>query len=237
MKIFIAGDSFGLGEIKYGGGRHHGGLATYLREYGYTVFNSSRGGSSSSQALTRLQASMADEHYQEGDLVLFILSDPIRELRPYTENLTQSVIEEGSVIAASLKMFHRICVKLNEQPWKTHLIGGVCSYTPEMVQGYSNIVPLVPSWADLLVGHKPFYESYKNRYWTAAQGWGTWLIDVKRIKDQDPDLFEKVVDEMKQFNIAAKEVYKEDIFHPDGKHPNRTGHLWLFNHIVEKLGL
>ena len=235
MNIFIAGDSFGLGEFRYGGGsRSHGGLAQYLREYGYTVFNSSKGGSSNSQALTRLQASMA-EHYQQGDLVLFILSDPIRELRPYTENLTQSILEEGSVIAASLKMFHRVCAKLNEQPWKIHLIGGVCSYTPEMVQGYSNIVPLVPSWADLLVGHKPFYESYKNRYWTAAQGWGTWLIDVNRI--EDPELVKKVVDEMKQFNLAAKEVYKEDIFHPDGLHPNRTGHLWLFNHIVEKLGL
>ena len=237
MKIFLAGDSFGLGEFRYGGGlRTHGGLAQYLKEHGYVVFNTSKGGSSSGEALTRLQSAIT-VHYEPGDLVLFIISDPIRELRPYSENLTQAVIEAGSITAASLKMFYKICASIDQQPWKTHLIGGVCSYTPDMVQDYPNIVPLVPSWSDLLVGHLPFYEPYKNKYWSAAQGWRNGLVDIALIEKQNPELARQVVDEMRQLNARAKNVFKEDIFHPDGKHPNKTGHLWLFNYIVEKLNL
>lgn len=236
MKIFIAGDSWGEGEQGRGFRVIHPGLEQYLKDLGYAVFNTSKSDSSNQESLTRLQSAAA-ENYEPGDLVLFIVTDPLRDLRPYTD-LTQLIIEEGGVTALTVKMFHQACASINEQPWRTHLIGGIANYTPEMLKGYDNLVPLVPSWSELLIGHKPFFESYRNKYWSLA--WSDWTIntiDIDYMKVHHPELVRQVVNELWQLDITMKEVWNDNIFRPDGVHPNRTGHLWLFNNIVEKLGL
>ena len=90
--IVIIGDSWGCGEW----GQNvvtHTGLEQYLTDAGYVVTNLSKGGSSISYAIQALKNYLTT---QNTDIVLFVQTDPIRSLSPYT-NLTQAIKQSGSV--------------------------------------------------------------------------------------------------------------------------------------------
>jgi hypothetical protein len=84
-KIFISGDSWGCGEWTYFtppimSTVAHKGLEQYFIDDNYTVFNSSKGGSSNEFSIVRLSKDL-QEYYSSGDIILWIQSDPIRDLR------------------------------------------------------------------------------------------------------------------------------------------------------------
>ena len=78
-KIFIGGDSWGCGEWTEQTVSHKG-VEQYFINDNYTVFNSSEGGSSNKFSIDRLDKDLRD-YYISGDIIIWIQTDPIRDLR------------------------------------------------------------------------------------------------------------------------------------------------------------
>ena len=77
-KIFVAGSSWARGE--WDGPRViHPGLIQYFTDAGYTVVDCSQARSYHSRVITALEKSMT-ESYTPGDIVLFILADPLLDV-------------------------------------------------------------------------------------------------------------------------------------------------------------
>jgi len=238
--IFIGGDSWGCGEwtcVDDVYSISHPGLQQHFIDSGYTVVNSSEGNSSNLFSIDRLKNSLT-EHYKHGDIILFIQTDSIRDLRPYDLNLSKEIQKFNGIVPLKHNLLQNTYKKLNELGiefnTKIYVIGGKEDLYLEAFNNFENIIPLVPSWVYLLVGH---FEEYKNLFpqWTSSD---YRLSDVADLFD-DTWLYElrhKVVDEMYHSEKCWK-MYRESIFWPDGFHPNKQGHEILFNYIIGKLKL
>jgi hypothetical protein len=231
-KIFIGGDSWGCGE--WGDNRlNHRGLEQYFIDAGYVVANTSCGASSNKDAVIRLSYAL-ENRFSNEDVVLYIQTDPLRDLRPYT-TLTQEIINHNgvnslrsSLLQATYEQLQTIAIKVN---CKILVIGGIADLYLPGFKKLKNVVPLVESWVYLLVGHITEYQN-------AFPHWRTSDYSIKNIDlhTLSSDLSSKVIDEMYHTEVCVK-MYREEIFHPDGVHPNRHGHRALFDHIVKKLNI
>lgn len=234
-KIFIAGDSWGCGEWARTGDRYgiiHLGLEQYFTDSGYIVINTAQGNSSNSTAVTRLDRAL-DEKYSVTDIVFFIQTDSIRELREnYHEKINDGLCEHKSLekLRRSLcsSTYDRLSMVANKFRTKIQLIGGKEDLDLSEIGNFKNLNPLVPSWVYLLVGH---IDKYKELFpqWTASD-YSFNHIDLNKLGF---DLYQKIIDEMFH-SEKCYQMFKEDIFYPDGLHPNRRGHEILFEHIVKK---
>ena len=234
-KIFISGDSWGCGEWGLADwasdnpkayGVTHSGLEQYFLNLGYEVINCSKGDSSNFESINRLKESLVD--YSNGDFVFWIQSDCLRDLRPFVR-LTQDILDADGVDNLCTKLLNSTYTKLNSLGIPIYCIGGPHDLNLTEMGKFKNLIPLVPSWVYLLVGH---FKEYKNLF-------PHHIIHHKLIDHIDIDLYtidfkQKVVNELFH-RLSCWRLYKELIFHPDGAHPNRYGHKILFDYIVKEL--
>jgi hypothetical protein len=248
-KIFITGCSWGCGEWKFIGEYLmsdeilHRGLEQYFNDSGYQVVNVSQSGSGNRLSVDRLETALADQ-FVTGDIILFIQSDPIRDFRPdnsYTLPPVTKVLTDRLFIAGSLQKLHEEL--FNEQykrldvlasKYNTiHLIGGLFNIHDTAGQ-YKNLNLLVKSWVHLLIGHMPEYAH------TSSSNFGisncTWNVNSIKLHEYDLPLAGNLIEEISDF-FKNYDVLREDIFHPDGLHPNRQGHKILFDYIIKELHL
>jgi hypothetical protein len=235
-KIFIAGDSWGCGEWDSQDHIHkvyHKGLEQYFSDAGFSVSNTSVGSSSNNSAINRLSNAL-EAHYSTGDLVLYIQTDPLRDLRPYT-TLTQEVINHHGVISLRNSLLQAAYEQLQTTAirvkCKILVIGGKADLYLPGFDNLKNVVPLIESWVHLLVGHMPEYQRLFPQ-WTTSD-YNIMNINLPVISG---DLLKKIIDEVYHSEKCWK-MFREPIFHPDGCHPNRDGHKILFDHIIKKLNI
>lgn len=225
-QVFIGGDSWGTGELPK---LEHLGLEQYFREDGYTVFNSSLRGSSNHDSISQLLETLK-VHYQPGDYIFWIQSDPIRNLRPYTE-LPQHLINAGSLKQLMSQLIETDYTRLTQVARRfntvIHLIGGLTSVAESLIANRSRLNNLVTSWVELLVG-----DQYPGTDWS---NFSICNSDYT-IKDFGTVPDPLLVDELYEFD-QNKKVFRNRLFHPDGFHPNRYGHQILYNNIKESLKL
>lgn len=237
IKIFIGGDSWGYGELP---NLEHLGLSQYLTELGYTVINSSKIGSSNQDSIGLLLENLK-LHFKPNDIVLWIQSDPVRNLSAVSPNplLHDAVKQAGGLInlmnnllVSDYNQLQSIGRRFNTQ---IYLIGGLTSIRNDLVIDRPRLVNLVPSWVELLVGHLP---KYADIDWAEFRLWtGNWTVDDLNLHGYNDNKFAgQVIEELYQIDTNRR-VFKEPIFHPDGIHPNREGHRVLFNYLKDKLKL
>jgi len=226
QQVFIGGDSWGVGEHPT---LEHQGLEQYFRESGHTVFNVSFRGAGTRDSIGHL-LEVLKLHYEPGGLVFWIQSDPVRNLRPYT-NLAQQLKEAGSLKALMQQQltqdYNQLHMLGRRFDTTVYLIGGLSSVAEHLVSERPRLKTLCTSWVELLVG-----DMYPDT------DWSTFAIcnSDYTIKDFGSHPDPKLVDELYEFD-QNRRVFKNSVFHPDGSHPNRQGHKILYNYIKERLKL
>lgn len=229
-KIIISGSSWGCGEWDKGDVINHKGLEQYFIDDGFTVVNASVGGHSNKQSILAI----SDIIPTNQDIVLWIQSDPVSELRPFT-SLTDRIKKSRGIANLKKDLLNEQYSDLSAMASRfdivVYAIGGREDLNLELLKQYHKIVPCVESWVRLLIGHM---EKYVDMF---PQGtYNDWTIRDIRLQDLDSSLAEQVINEIWQLDQNLH-IYKEAIFNPDGRHPNRLGHKILFDYLIKELKL
>jgi len=217
--VLISGDSWGCGEWNNQKVPHslrmlkkrcniHRGLEQFLESYGCIVYNVSEGGASNKDSTRRLAKKIEKTN---PDFIFWIQTDPIRDLKPYTEEGFPKTIEEITVLQENLlKKTYEFLGSLNK---KIYCMGGVFKLNETLMRDHSNLYPLIPSIIE-------FFGAKEVKHWVS--GW----IQHSSIRFSDEFIAElyKLPD---PYAVLPKEW-----FYPDGVHPNRLAHKAIFEFIL-----
>lgn len=244
-KIFIAGLSWGRGEW-VGPNVVHRGIEQYFTEDGYQVFNVSKPRSTHTR-INQLLNSCLSDHYAPGDRVFWIQADPIIDI--IAEEITGKLLPNQKLVGLSERLLGagtlvdlmsdqqgRIYCELNNIAVKystqIYCIGGTYNINP-IIRDFSNLKPFVTSWINMLVGHYTEYARSADINFGVTH---TWTVDNVDFSAYNIDLATAIKKEITE-RVANVIMFREDIFHPDGVHPNRDGHRVLYEYIKKKLDL
>ena len=257
-KIFITGDSWGVKEwtssnvndsaeeIERNNNGAHRGLQTYFEQDGFEVHNKSAGGSPNKDSIDRLinYINNGDNLYNKDlDYIFWIVSDPIRDLRPYNtpENkLTDEICASGGLQKLIKKLFHDTCNQANclskKHNLKIHLIGGITSFDPTEIDQYENLVALIPSWYHFLLTDEEKKLIPKATVWTSQPS--DLLIDdinLKHIsKKINKGMSRKIFNEYWKISEFHRIIHNSNVFFQlDNSHPNRDGHRLIYDYIIK----
>ena len=215
-QIFIGGDSWGTGELP---DLTHLGIEQYFREDGYTVFNSSTRGASNRDSIGLLLENLK-LHYQTGDQIFWIQTDPIRNLNPVMPDteLPKELGRAGGLVSLMTQLlavdYDRLHSTARRFDTKIHLIGGLHSINQDLVASRPRLTCLVASWPRLLVE-----DQYPDLNWRNFRLYtGGWTVDNLRLEElHDIELAGIIIDELYEMDQNEK-IFRNPIFQPDGKY-------------------
>lgn len=243
-KVFITGDSWGCGEWTRNdtdGWISHKGLEQYFIDDGHMVFNSSAGGSSNTAAIDRLSVNLAAQ-FTPGDYIFVFQTDPIRNLRSRLSEYNKSVLTaaiqkadgvENLILDLIRTDYDKLNTVAQEHNAVIYVIGGLCNINLRLIKEFEFLLPLVPSFSHMLVGHMPEYVTLNEESVVLDPDWTIHDIDIN---SYDYALQTKIVKELHKHKENSI-ISREEIFYPDGVHPNRHGHKILFDYIKNTLAL
>jgi hypothetical protein len=214
-KILIIGDSWGCGEwVKFGPGHYwtvHSGLEFYLKEYGCNVTNLSMGGISNSKIFDLL-----NEHIQINnsyDVIIWFQTDPLRNLRPYADNIEIFKKNKEDFILAHDELLDSIYAKFNSLDLPIHCVGGTTKLNLAFLEKYPNLHPVIPSIIEM------FGEAH-IKIWPS-----NWIKDPQVLKSLSHSVVEYLYSE-------CEPKLSREWFFPDGLHPNRKAHEKIFEYLI-----
>ena len=211
-KILIVGDSWGCGE--WGLDPHskkytvlHKGLEQYLIDFGCTVTNLSVGGCSNDSIFRTLKEQIQFSY----DVIIWFQTDPLRNLRPYLENLEIFKKEKDDFILVHDELLDLTYKKFNSLNTPIYCLGGTTRLDLDLMKKYSNLHPVIPSIAE-------FFGDVQVRIWPSS-----WVQEFasKYEKIFTESLLNYLYSEC-NINLSVK------WFYPDGGHPNRAAHEKIF---------
>ena len=213
-KILISGDSWGCGEWRPSAIRYdvlHTGLEQYFSDDGFNVTNVSHGGFSNTDSIDQIKIKLANNHY---DHVIWLQSDPYRDLRPYNKFYAQ-LQNYDDFKAIGLQLLNKSYALLNQLNTKIICLGG-CTKLDQNIKNYPNLIPSVASIIELLI---PEFNAPE-----------IWMSDWGQVLDQQRPI--EVLDQLAVNKRLQDKLFGfPKMFFPDGQHPNRHGHLILYNFI------
>jgi hypothetical protein len=260
----IGGDSWGLGELQeilsntgqYYHKITHGGLEQYLTELGYTVINSSMGGASNKFSIDLLEHSL-DTNYNDGDLVLWIKTDPTRNfgnhslddlvrekilLEDYSgikHDFTQTIKQSGGLLNAlkdiSTADYSRLNDLAEQYHTKIYLIGGHCPIYTELADKFTSLEVVTESWVELALSDFVEYQG-QFRKWLLPFPRPLTSLAYIELSSLDEAVAVSVIDELNQME-SAYQMLREDVWTNDKVHLNRQAHKILFDFVVTKFNL
>lgn len=255
-RIFITGDSWGVKEWTPHNANDsaeemdraaHRGIHTFFKKDGYEVHNLSSGGSSNNESIDRLikYLNAGKITYTDTDFIFWIITDPIRDLRPYHEpelKLTDELWKNNGWNDLIAKLFHDQCSRANQiaeqYNLKIYIIGGITSFTKEEVAPYTNLIPIVPSWYELLLNPVEKMLVPKRPIWT-SQTSDVHITDIelKYIATVSSNkLSKRIINEFWEINEFHRIVHNANqYFQLDNSHPDRHGHRLLYDQLLQHI--
>lgn len=251
-KIFVAGSSWARGEWNPNKPMvQHDGIKQYFSDAGYAVIDCSQARSYHSRVIEHLSKKL-EQHFQENDIVFFILADPLLDIimpelalmkikrdsdAKNLPVLTKAIADAGGLInllrIQQDSIYQQLDTLAKQYNTKIHLIGGTYNVNTNISSKYLNLVPTVVSWIDLMIGHLLEYPHVKDPEFGVTYTWEVQYIDTATYSTE---FAEQVIKEFRSIMLPSK-LLEELIFHPDGLHPNREGHKILFDYLVNTLHL
>jgi hypothetical protein len=222
--ILISGDSWGCGE--WGGDitnprfpdREHGishlGIEQYLIDHGYTVKNIAKAGVGNKVSIDILSTYIKKRY----DYIFWFQSDPLRDVRDIKNKFTD-FNELVKIQQFMLEISYR---RLNNFNVPIYCIGGCSKIDSNLISAYRNLIPIIPSVTELLIPgyqHPDIWFSYP------------WF------KELDSRVSSHTLDKLlEQWNIFDK-LKDSKYFQIEAGHPDREGHLVIFNYLKKVLKL
>ena len=224
MDILISGDSWGCGEWdhkppKYG--VFHLGLEFYLKNIGHRVVNVSKGGSSNIESIERIFHKLS---YKKYDYIFWFQTSPIRNLRPYT-TFKEDYKSYQDLTDKSNQLLDNDYKKLNDFRVVIHCIGGCSKLNLDLMSKYKNLIPIIPSVTELILKDYVHPNIWLDE-WNHLIG--------EQFDKESIDFLYNDQNSIDRLNLVEK--YRK-YFWPDGVHPNRRGHKFIFKYLCEKLNL
>lgn len=223
MHIVTCGDSWSSGEWEGNANGHvvtHNGVNLYLQEDGHQIHNIHR--FSNKDSISALVEYLT---FNSPDIIFYFFTDPFRDLIDPLNNCSFIDFEYlakdvNSFLNLHQKLLNKSLKKLDKLNRKIYVLGG-CQRL--IKQKYKNIEIIVESVSELID------ENYVHpNFWDS--GWSS-LIKFQNLEKK---FFYFIEEQHKlQWNMD-KDKYAE-FFRPDGLHPNRKGHLKLYNYIKENV--
>jgi hypothetical protein len=229
--IALVGDAFGMGEWGHYHNLNkpqnqywvtHTGLQHYLEQSGYVVHNYCKGNTSNLRSLKRLLVSDPKDY----KYIFFFQTDPINEYMygdscdpPYDTNSMSMITSVDQYYAVGRTLINQCYDSYNKLGVKIHCIGSGYKLIDD-IQHYSNLVPIVPSFIELLC------KNYEHKVW--FNNWINYLPE----NFTDHSFLQTLLpsyDNMAQVTDFIK------YFKRDYKHPNKLGHKVLFEKLNSKL--
>ena len=251
MKVYVGGDSWACGEWQADPSHHtgvsvaHAGLSQYLRDRGYKVINCASGGACNRETVGLLDNELveipfgAKTHYEPGDIVIWVQTDHIRNLRHIPPNryekLTPAIKEAGGVYNLAINLLIPDYTRLNSIAERhnciIHCIGGSANIHVSITNAkFKNLNCLVKSWNQLLLP----LEDMESGFMVSPMDWATKDIDMNQF---DTPLRYKVIDEMTTIAGYQHTFDRYPQVYPDRLHPDRNGHKILFDTVIKELNL
>lgn len=224
-RVLIAADSWGCGEWKIFGYKiNHLGLELYLKEYGCEVTNISLAGCSNIESTTSLKKQLANNTY---DVILWIQTDPIRDLRPYVDNADKFALPIDDFLKLQDDLLINTYNSLNELGPNILCMGGCSDINVSLMNRYSNLNPVIPSIVE-------FFGCKNPPLWVPGSRW---------LSDNGIKISESIINFMYETDVSWQRggEYRFRIdyyldkkwFFPDGHHPNRHALKKIFEYLVD----
>lgn len=236
--IYIFGDSWGSGEWN----DHkisNKGLEELLTSLGYHVINHSQPAGSNINSFNKLKNVITK--VTQNDYIFFITTDASRDIGPQSKDNLTKILEESKGLSLLIdNLLNTLYNNLNNlcisHGLKTYMIGGLNNLDTTIYQ-YANLLPIIPSWIDLLVGKFDDYINVSSSPKFRILSNPHFTINRVNLNKLNVSLAEKIIEDFYLYQEQNSLVFREEIFKPDGVHPNKDGHKILFDTIVEKLNL
>lgn len=242
-KIFIAGDSWGCGE--WSGKPHptpyilHSGIEEYFSNDGHSVYNRSNGGAS----LNEIKDQLINDYNiaKKSDIIFVFVTSTERDFFRLCNNTGVYIHEEiddsfwcyehyEDYIDRHNQMFRDFLVDLNELGLKINLLGGHTKIKKNHIAGLKNLKIAIPSIPEFLIPHFKHCVNFplacdssiiSNRFFKEKK--------KRNIKIPSLECLEKMIENEQQFDLK-----KYDIMNPDGFHPNRKGHFFMYQYLKQR---
>jgi hypothetical protein len=223
MHLVTSGDSWSKGEWDIINNQHnvsHSGINYYFKNDGHDVVNLHE---FSNKASIKKLKSYLENNFP--DVIFYFFTDPFRDFSDPSNSSIFHGINEKLKNVEDFNNLHKFLInstlsdldKLNK---KIYVLGGCQKLTKEK---YENIEILIESISELVCPefkHPDFWDS----------GWTSYL-DFKNLNRQFFYFIEK--QHKLQWSMESKDF--EEMFMPDGFHPNRYAHLKLYNYLKENV--
>jgi hypothetical protein len=224
-KVLLAGDSWGCGEWSWDAKQiQHLGLELYLREYGCEVTNVSFPGCSNLYSITALKKQLVDNTY---DVILWIQTDPTRDIRPYEDNADKFALPIDDFLKLQDELIDKSYQSLNQLGPTIFCMGGCSKIKLPIINKYPNLNPIIPSIIE-------FFGCEDMPLWVPGSRW---------LHDLGITLSESIVDYMYEnvtkWERAGEHRFQLDYyldkkwFFPDGHHTNRHAHQKIFEYLID----
>lgn len=233
--IVITGDSWAKGEGFYDGKEfaiNHRGLEQYLLESGQDVVNLARSGSSNSASLQRIYAWINRHADRVIDHIIFFNTDYARDwdLRHPgdQDRITHADSLAGILIA---RLYSALSTLSSQMNCSVYLIGacGDCLWLDDMQQQYPGVEVVCQSMTNLLINGEARIEQPVLSWYT--KGSQDMIENIrKRVDDAELDRLMQMLD----LGMERESLLLDHprLFWPDGVHPNRQGHLVLYEYLL-----
>lgn len=200
----------------------HKGLEQYFKDDGYITINISEANQSNSITISRLISLL--ESHQEDISIIWIQTDPLRDLRPY-DQFTNKFTTYNQILEYQSENLLNTYARLNSLDRDIVCLGG-CSKIPlNMISRFKNLKPLIPSIMEWLIPQYSTPETYVS-FVAPDITFSDWTNLIG--KQFDLDSLDKLI-----YNKKIQDSLSEypELFWPDGSHPNRHALKLVYDYI------
>jgi len=235
--IVIVGDSWACGEWNTIDGNYqvmHDGLAEYLKNDGYQVVNLSKGGASNFEIINKLKNFLNRKIISNQIDKIFVFQSAWTRDFLYNDILfnQELVKSNGSFLNFWYNQLSNFYQQLSdiavENNQTIYIVGGVTDTFPvnELENQYPGCCVVCQSFVNLLVNNNHMVENPVFGWYSAEDE--QLLLKLSHSQDDKINITNAVTLGMERENLLLEHP---KMFYPDNKHPNRTGHKILFEHL------